>query len=332
MEHGIRTEMVLLTAGLLLLGYFLSGVLMLVFAAILFAVGLDGLARALARHVPVPRAVALIAIVMAIAAALATAVVVSATRLVEQFWQVGETVADFMGGLVEWFAEHGASGMMSEINSENGGAGALAGHVLNYGLSAVGAVASIIVLLVLTMFLVSNPPLYRGGLVRVVPPAYRSMVEDTLSAIAHALRWWFLGQLVSMAILGSTVGLVLFFFGIELWFALAVLTAILTFVPFLGPIIATVPIVAVAFSEDTQTGLIVLGIYIVIQNIEGNFVEPMIQQKAVNLPPALLIAVQVLLGLIFGLVGLMLAAPLTIMAMVAVQKLWVEHTLGEQII
>jgi predicted PurR-regulated permease PerM len=69
----------------------------------------------------------------------------------------------------------------------------------------------------------------------------------------------------------------------------------------------------------------------VIQNIEGNVLVPMIQQKAVDLAPALLIAVQVLLSLIFGVVGLILAAPLTVVAMVAVQKLWVEHTLGEKL-
>ncbi|TVQ34062.1 MAG: AI-2E family transporter [Wenzhouxiangella sp.] len=70
---------------------------------------------------------------------------------------------------------------------------------------------------------------------------------------------------------------------------------------------------------------------IVIQSIEGNVLVPMIQQKAVDLAPALLISVQVLLGLIFGVVGLILAAPLTIVAMILVQKLWVEHTLGEQV-
>ena len=68
-----------------------------------------------------------------------------------------------------------------------------------------------------------------------------------------------------------------------------------------------------------------------IQNIEGNVLVPMIQQKAVDLAPALLISVQVLLSLVFGVVGLMLAAPLTVVAMVAVQKIWVEHTLGEEI-
>lgn len=134
-----------------------------------------------------------------------------------------------------------------------------------------------------------------------------------------------------MALLGVTVGLGLFLLGIDLWFALGVLTALLTFIPFIGPLIAAVPIIAVGFTEGMQTGLIVLVGYLVIQNIEGNVLVPMIQHKAVDLAPAFLIAVQLLLGLIFGAAGLILAAPLAIVAMIAVQKFWVEHTLGDKV-
>jgi predicted PurR-regulated permease PerM len=212
-----------------------------------------------------------------------------------------------------------------------GAAGNMAAQMMTMGLSVVGALTSMIVLIVLTVFLSANPALYRRGAVRLVPQDRRGMVEDTLSAIAHALRWWFLGQLASMLLLGVTVGLGLFVLGVDLWFALAVLTAVLTFIPFIGPLIATVPIVAVGFADGMQTGLIVLIGYIIIQNVEGNIITPMIQHKAVDLAPALMIAVQVMLSLIFGIVGLILAAPLTVVGMVAVQKMWVEHTLGEKV-
>lgn len=334
-KRWIRTDTILLTAGLLFLGYFLSEVLLLVFTAILFAVGLDGLARAVAGRLPVSRGWALAGIALGIAAILVGALGLSATRLVQQFQELQDRMVDFIEHVHTWLTEVGAIAAIEDMDDENGGladaAGNMAGHVLTFGMSAVGAVTSIVILIVLTLFLAANPPLYRGGAVRVVPPDQRWIAEDTLSAIAHALRWWFLGQLVSMALLGVTVGLGLLALGIDLWFALAVLTALLTFVPVLGPLIATVPIVAVGFAEGTQTGLIVLVGYIAIQNIEGSVLTPMIQQKAVNLAPALLIAVQVLLGLLFGLVGLILAAPLTIAGMVAVQKLWVEHTLGEKV-
>ena len=334
-ERWIRTDTILLTAGLLLMGYLLGEVLLLVFAAVLIAVGLDGLAQGVAVRLPVSRGWALVAVTIGIAAIIVGALALTAARLVQQFRELRETMVDFVEGVHAWLTEHGAIAMIEDMNDEDGGvadaAGEMAGHVLTYGMTAVGAVASLIILIVLTLFLAARPGLYRGGAVRLVPPQSREMVQDTLSALAHALRWWFLGQIASMALLGVTVGLGLFVLGVELWFAPGVLTALLTFIPFLGPLIATVPIVAVGFTEGTTTGLIVLIGYVVIQNIEGNVLVPMIQHKAVDLAPALLISLQVLLSLIFGIAGLILAAPLTIVAMIAVQKLWVEHKLGEKV-
>lgn len=327
----IRTDTILLTAGLLLLGYFLGEVLLLVFAAVLLAVGLDGLARAIAGRLPFSRGWALVGVTIGVTAIIVASLGLTAASLVQQFREVGETVVDFGERVQDWLAEHAGMDLMEEMNNEDGGLAEAMGEVAGHLMTAVGAFTSLIILVVLTLFLAAKPALYRRGAVRLVPPGNRPLVEDTLSSLAHALRWWFLGQLVSMALLGVTVGLGLFLLGIELWLALGVLTALLTFIPFIGPLIAAVPIVAVGFTEGMQTGLIVLVGYLLIQNIEGNVLVPMIQHKAVELAPALLIAVQVLLSLIFGAVGLILAAPLAIVAMVSVQKLWVEHTLGEKV-
>lgn len=333
-ERRMRTDTILLTAGLLLIGYLLGEVILLVFAAVVFAVGLDGVSRSMSERLSIKRGWALFAVVSGIAAIILGAIALTATRLVQQFQEISQTVREVYEQIQDWLAERGVLEYISDLdmNGENGDAlGDMAGQVMTYGMSAIGAVSSLMILIVLTLFLAGNPELYRRGAIRLVPPAKRQMVADTFSSLAYALRWWFLGQLVSMALLGVTVGLGLFILGIELWFALAVITALLTFIPFLGPLIATVPIVAVGFTEGMETGLIVLAGYIVIQGVEGNVITPMIHQKAVDLPPALLISVQVLLSLIFGVVGLILAAPLTIVAMVSVQKLWIEYTLGETV-
>ncbi len=334
-ERGIKTNTILLTGGLLLIVYFLGDVLLLIFAGVLLAVGLDGLASAIAGRVSIVRGRALIGVATGITLFIISALGLAATRLLQQFWEVRRRVVKFAEQTIEWLADNGALPIMEEMSGENGestGAiGDVAGHAMNAGVTAVGAASSILILIVLTLFLSANPALYRDGLLRLVPPAQREIVDETLSALAHNLRWWFLGQLVSMILLGVAVGIGLFLLGVELWLTLAVLTALLTVVPFVGPLVATVPIVAVGFAEGTQTGITVLVGYLVIQTIEGNIVGPLIQKKAVNLAPALLIAIQVLLSLTFGVMGLILAAPLTIVAMVSVQKLWVEHTLGEKI-
>lgn len=333
-DRWIRTDTILLTAGLLLLAYLLGDVLLLVFAAILFAVGLDGLSRIISDRTPLTRGWALLGVTIAVAAIIIGSFAMAATRLVQQFQEVGDTVLDAAQQVQAWLDGVGA---MDVIDDMGGGGdlanrfGDLAGHVMTWGMTAFGAITSLLIIIFLTLFLAADPGLYRRGLVRIVPPENRGVVEETLSAIAHALRWWFLGQLVSMAFLGATVAIGLLVVGIELWLALALLTAILTFIPFIGPLIAAVPIAAVGFAAGLETGIIVLVGYLVIQNIEGNVLVPIIQHKAVDLAPALLISVQVLLSLVFGVVGLILAAPLTIVGMVAVQKLWVEHALGEEI-
>lgn len=333
-QRWIRTETVLLTAGLLVLVYLLGNVLLLVFAGIVVAIALDGLAQTITRNIGVTHGWALAGVGIGIFALIAAAIGLSATRLFEQFRELAETIVDSAERVQGWLQERGILDFVDDMGGSESNlsdmAGNVVGQVMTLGMSVVGAVTSVLFLIVLAFFLSADPGLYRRGLVRIVPPAGRAIVDDTLSAIAHGIRWWFLGQLVSMAFLGITVGLGLFLLGVELWFALAVLTGLVTFVPFIGPLIATVPIVAVSFTESTQIGLIVLAGYIVIENIEGNVVTPMIQHKAVNLAPALLIAVQLLLGVVFGPVGLILAAPATVVAMLAVQKLWVEHALGDK--
>ena len=329
---GVTTATILLTAGLLLIAYLLGEVLLLVFASVVLAVGLDGLSNVLSRRLPVSRNWALAAASLVIFVSIFAVFGLSAGRLVQQLQQVGAAIVDFAEQGHAWLTEIGV--MREPEDGDNGLASSLremSGQALDWGMTAVGAISSLIILMVLTGFLSANPDLYRSGAVRLVPPGKRELVQDTLSALAAALRWWFLGQLVSMAILGVTVGLGLFFLGVDLWLGIAVLTALLTFIPFIGPLIAAVPIVAVGFAAGMQTGWIVLIGYVMIQNLEGSVIGPMIQQRAVNLAPALLIAVQVLLSLVFGAMGLILAAPLTIVAMVAVQKLWVKHTLGEHV-
>jgi predicted PurR-regulated permease PerM len=109
-----------------------------------------------------------------------------------------------------------------------------------------------------------------------------------------------------------------------------VLTGLLTFIPFLGPILAGIPILIVGFSEGLQTGIIVLVFFLVVQNLEGNFLGPMIQHKVADLAPVLLISLQVLMSALFGVMGLIMAAPLTLVAMVMVKKLYIEDVLAEQ--
>jgi len=171
------TETILLTAGLLLLGYLLGEVILLVFAAILLAVGLDGLARAIAARSRVSRGWALTGVAIGIAAIIAAARALSATRLIQQFQQVSEQVIAFIEGVHAWLLEHGAMGLIEGSDDENGdlasAAGDMAGQAMTYGMSAVGALASIVILIVLTSLsrIEPDPVSRRGGAPRAAGPS-----------------------------------------------------------------------------------------------------------------------------------------------------------------
>jgi predicted PurR-regulated permease PerM len=314
--------------------FWLAGdVLLLVFAALLLAVGIDGLARALSDRTPLSRKWSLTIVLLLSVILLGLTGMLVVPPFIEQLAEMWYRTVAFIEDLVDQLREVGwARDMMNSDNQEQvaGAAGTVAEHVANFTMMLVGAVASVFILVAIALFAAYDPELYRRGLLRLFPRQYRDRLDRTLSATAHALRWWFLGQLVSMLVLGVTVSLGLLVIGVELWLGLGVLTALLTFIPFIGPVIAGVPIVIVGFGSGPEVGLIVLVFYLIIQNIEGNFLVPIIQHRAVHLAPALLISVQILLSALFGVMGLILAAPLTVVGMVAVKKLWMEEVLGEE--
>jgi predicted PurR-regulated permease PerM len=332
-KRWLRTDVMLLVMATGLVFWLVGEVLLLVFGGLLLAVGLDGLARAVARHSPLSRLWSLALVLVVTLASLAGLALYMATPLLDQFDELWSRATDFVDDLVAWLGQfRWAQQWFGDGNSDQlaDAASTVVDHVAKATMLLLGALSSLVVLLAIGLFAAFNPGLYRNGLLKLFPDPYRQRMDRALAAIAHSLRWWFLGQLVSMLLLGVTVSIGLLVIGVDVWLGLGVLTALLTFIPFLGPLIAAVPILLAGFAEGTQVGLIVLVFYLIVQNIEGTIVVPMIQQRAVHVAPALMIATQVLMGVLFGVMGLVLAAPLTVVAMVAVNKLYVEDVLGRQ--
>lgn len=328
-----RTETVLLMALVGLVVWVVGDVLLLVFAGVLLAVGLDGLARSVARHTPLPRGLALAIVgilLLGLLALVGWTVVPQFLGELDELWQRMAGLVNQLRGVLE--NQEWATSLLSDSREQGGladTAGAAMRQAATAGLAVIGVFGSLIIVLVIAVFGAADPALYRRGFVALLPAARRAAIGHALRESARGLRWWFLGQLVSMLVLGVSVSLGLMLIGVDLWLSLGVLTAVLTFIPFLGPIIAGIPIVTIGFAEGMQTGLIVLVFYLVVQNLEGNFLVPIIQHRVVNLAPALLISVQVLMGTVFGLLGLMMAAPVTVVGMILVKKLYVEGPAGD---
>jgi predicted PurR-regulated permease PerM len=143
-----------------------------------------------------------------------------------------------------------------------------------------------------------------------------------MDSCANALAHWLGAQLVSMTIVGVLTWLGLWLIGLPLPFVLGLLAALLTFIPNIGPIIAATPAVLLASTQGTTTVVLVILTYLVVQTLESYLITPRLQQESVSLPPALLISSQLFFGVVFGLVGLILATPATVLFMTLTNEVY----------
>lgn len=327
----LRADMVLLAIGLVVLVWLLGDVLLLVFAGILLAIAIDGLAMPVAERSPLPRGWAVLAVVVLLALLLIGAGFLIVPQFLEQIGALWQRLEELGGQAQQILQRYPWLERLLEGDGEGGGApGQIAGRLATATMTLLGALASLGIVVVIGLFMAADPGLYRRGVLKLMPVRARPRADETFSTIAYALRWWLFGQLVSMLLLGVTTSLGLLVLGVDLWLGLGVLVGLLTFIPFLGPIIAGIPVVLIGFAEGMQTGLLVLVFYLVLQNVEGNVLTPMIQHRAVELAPALLIAMQVLFGTLFGTLGLILAAPVAVVGLVAINLLYIEDVLGDR--
>ena len=328
MTHRAYIERLLITilvVGLALLLWELKGILILVFASVLVAVVLRSIANPIRRWCSMPEGLALLIAVLIVAAILAVAfwmfgsrAIAQASELqrgIPQAWLMVESRLDTwgMGGSIQ----SAAADFGARISSN------LASILMTIG----NVIADILLVIAGGIFLAVEPDLYRRGLIKLVPKDSRPNLEQTLEDTWNALRLWLAGRLLSMLIIGILTGIGLWLIGIPAVLALAVLAALLEFVPFIGPIMAAIPAVLLALAINPTLALWTAGLYLVIQTFEGNILEPLIQRHAVSLPPTLLLFAVIAFGFLFGFVGILLAAPLLVVIYVWVKRLYVRDAL-----
>jgi predicted PurR-regulated permease PerM len=193
-----------------------------------------------------------------------------------------------------------------------------------------GVLAMFVVFLFLGLFLAATPGLYVNGMIRLIPISKRARAREVLSATGSVLRWWLLGKVAEMIVVGVLTALGLSWLGVQPALTLGLLAAVLTFIPNFGPILSVIPAVLLAFTQDPIQALYVIILYVVIQTIESYLLTPLIHQRTVSLPPALTISAQVLLGILAGGLGVIVATPLTAALLLIVKMLYIEDILGDK--
>lgn len=181
------------------------------------------------------------------------------------------------------------------------------------------------------IYLAAEPQSYRSGFLLLLPKSVRGTVGVALEKAAAALRLWLLGQFIAMILVGVLTTAGLYLIGVRSALALGLFSALAEFIPIVGPVVSGVAAVLVALSQGGDTVLWVIALFIVVQQIEGNVVMPIVQRRTVELPPVLQIFALVVFGILFHLPGIVLGTPLAVVAYVAVKQLYVRDLLHEPV-
>jgi predicted PurR-regulated permease PerM len=313
----------------------LSRVLLIVFAGVLMAVGLGGGADILRRRTLLERPGALAVVIAGVVVVPSLVSGIIGPSLTGQIndliVQLPEAVARFRERIAtqEWtrrlLADPNAVRDFMPSPKE------VMGGVTSAFSRTLGVVANVFVILFIGIYGAAAPGSYVSGIVHLTPKRHRDRAHEVLDALAHALRWWLVGRLTMMSVVGVLTTLGLWIAGVPTPLALGLLAAVLSFVPYVGPILSFVPAVLVALMVSLTKVAYVVVVFGIVQTLESYVITPLVQQRAVSLPPVILITAQIAMGVLAGATGVLLAAPLAIVVIVLLQMLYVEDVLGDSI-
>lgn len=315
----------------LLIGW-LAPVLLIAFAGTLVAVLLRALAGPLSRWLRLNDILSTLLAATLVLALVATIGWIGGASIIDQSRELSQGLSRALSTVEERIGDHAFGRfVMDNLPFMNDSEQRLWLRLEDASRMAFTGVAALLLSFAVGLFFAVRPTLYKHGLLRLLPISRRRRGAEVVFSLHQALRGWLLGQGISMLFLFLATWVLLTALGVPLAFILAVLTGTLTFVPYLGPLIALLPIALVALAESPTLALWTIAGFLVIQALEGNLVTPLILQRTVSLPPALTVMAQVIMGGLLGLGGILLATPLLVVTIVLVQRVYIEGVLGDSL-
>lgn len=191
--------------------------------------------------------------------------------------------------------------------------------------SAAGAVAGAFLVFIITIYLLANPAPITEGLLRAADPAMRDKARSTGERLAVQIRAWAVGVMIGMFFIFLVTWIALSIIGMEQAFLFAVIAGLLEAVPVIGPIMSAVPPAIVALlSSHPTTALWVIIAFIAIQQFEGNVLIPMVMSRQLSLHPVTVVFAVLVMGGLFGIVGIFLAAPAAVAAGIILDEFYLR--------
>ncbi|MVN77432.1 AI-2E family transporter [Hymenobacter sp. HMF4947] len=341
LSQSAYVQRVLVAVGLALLLLGLLGLLGLAFsvwlrvlAALLIALPLRAGGDWLHRRAGLPAGLGLLLVTLVVAALLGGMVWLFSARIGEQVeglqQQLPQAIHDVQLRVQgtewgQWLARENV-----DFTRVTGGTSEWLGRATGIFSTTLSVVADGYVIIFLALFLALQPKVYRAGLVMLVPKAGRPRANEVLDCISSTLVKWVLGRLVSMLFVGVFTWLGLTWLGMPMGAVLGLFAGLVTFIPNIGPVISMVPAVLLAFVHGgPHQALYVVLLYLAVQTLESAAVSPLVQQRLILMPPALILIGQLIIGSFTGLLGLTLATPIIAIIIVLVKMLYVQDVLDD---
>ncbi|MDQ3323494.1 MAG: AI-2E family transporter [Acidobacteriota bacterium] len=329
--------LVALSALILGLLWYGAEVILLVFAGFLLAVFLRSLSELLGKYTPLSENWALTIVLLGIIGLIALGVWLLSDSMQRQFEELSEQLPvafEKMRGQISQYplgrriVEQMPSAQQIVVGRQSTNTFSRITGLFSTGFDIV---ANILIVLMTAVYFAFSSKLYNDGIVKLVPKTKEKRAREILSTMESTLRSFLLGISGSMVINGILTTLGLWFLDVPFAIPLGIIAALMSFIPNIGPLIASVPAILIALAQSPTQAIYVIILYLAVQNLDGFLISPLIQERAVSVPPVLVIASQLLLAVMFGFLGLLLAVPIIAVVFVAIKMIYVEDILGRKI-
>jgi len=301
---------------------------LIAFGSILVALLLIALADLLCKFVKLPRAIGLTVATLLVLGIVGVTMWLFGAHLYSQF---GDLLRNIKSGELyvrQYFEGSGAPDVANKVAEQ--GSSILTAFATSAFQVGLGFLVALVVVVITGIYLAAQPKLYRWGIAALFHPLRRAKVLQVIELVEATVKFWLLGQIILMIIVGLLTYAALMVLGIPSPVALALIAGIAEIVPYLGPFIGAVPALLVALTLGFVPAVWTAGAYLMVHLIEGYIAAPLVERKFITIPPALILLGLVVVEIIFGTGGVILAAPITVVVFVLVKMQYVDDPLEQE--
>jgi predicted PurR-regulated permease PerM len=307
--------------------YLISDILVLLFATVIFTSAIDPSVDWMNRK-GIPRGFGILIIYLVLLGVIGAVVYLIIPPIITQFGQLGndlpmyvERFNEYLGKLRNFGSDNWVSNIKNSLSNSSSGLPSAANSIFSTLFSFFGGIFSFVIILVITFYMVAEENSIRKLVWSLTPERNQHYVMDLLTRMQKKIGLWMRGQLILCVVIFLLTYIGLTILGVKYALVLALIAGLTEFIPYLGPIIGAIPAVFLAFSQSPMHALLTAILYLVIQQIENNFLVPKVMQKTAGLNPIISIVALMIGFSLGGVLGALLAIPVTTAGMVLVEDL-----------